>query len=307
MSVQPPVVAIVFGSIAPPQGDVVEVRVHLGCTEEVSSFEALLQNWNGKYSSGGTSPLSVGVDGSISAGRGSCCPLLITCRVESIKYESSPTESYVRVSGRCWGERLFRRVVTKTYADKKGEEIVKDLMDYYVGLSHVRNSTELVEDTDTTYTQLEYENTPVIDILRHVAESADDAGVIGYDFRVAPDGKFEFFPRNSKTSSVTLSECIEQSEFSLDVHRVRNEAVVYGVADKSLPADKDGWTESLSPADGDWTATSGTVSFDTAMKVKGSGSVKTYAQNLNYGGCVFILDTGKEVNAEFYPILNLAE
>ena len=248
MSVQPPVVAVVFGSVAPPQGDFIEVRVHLGCTEEVSSFEAVLQNWGGKYSPGGVSPLSVGVDGSISVGRGANCPLLMTLRVESVKYESSPTESYVHVSGRCWGERLFRRVVTKTYQDKKGEEIVKDLLDYYVGLSHVRNNVELVEDTDTTYTKLEYENTPVIDILRFISETADNNGVIGYDFRVAPDAKFEFFPRNSKTSSVSLTERIEQSEYSKDVHRVRNKASVYGVADKSVPADKDEWTESLSPA-----------------------------------------------------------
>ena len=119
----------------------VELKVHLGCTREVSSFEALLQNWGGKYSQNGASPISVGLDGSISLGRGATCPLLMTCRVEGIKYESMPVESYVRVSGRCWGERLFRRVVTKTYENKKGEEIVKDLLDYYVDLSHVRNST----------------------------------------------------------------------------------------------------------------------------------------------------------------------
>ena len=305
LSVQPPVVAVVFGSVTPPQADVVEARVHLGCTEEVGSFEVLLQNWNGKYSPGGTSPVGVGTDGSVGVGRGADCPLLLTCRVESVKYESSPVESYVRVVGRCWGERLFRRVVTKTYLNTKGEEIVKDLLDNYVGLSHARDSVELVEDTDTTYTRLEYENTPVIDILRHIADSSDNAGVIGYDFRVAPDGKFEFFPRNSKASSISLSERIEHSEYSMDVHRVRNKAVVYGVADKSLPADKDQWTESLSPADGDWTATSGEVSLDTAVKVKGLGSIKTYAQNLSYGGCVFTLDAGKEVNAERYPVLNL--
>ena len=282
-----PTVAIVFGSVTPPQGDVVELRVHLGCTREVSSFEALLQNWGGKYSQNGASPISVGVDGSISLGRDASCPLLMTCRAEGVKYESTPVESYVRVSGRCWGERLFRRVVTKTYENKKGEEIVKDLLDYYVGLSHVRDSTELVENTDTTYTRLEYENTPVIDILRYIAESADKAGVIGFDFRVAPDAKFEFFPRNSKASAVSLSEKIEQSEYGRDIHRVRNRIVVYGVADKSVPADKDAWTESLTPADGVWTATSGTVSFDSDVKVKGSGSIKTYAQNLSYGGCLF--------------------
>jgi hypothetical protein len=141
VSVNAPVAAIVFGSVTPPQGDVVELKVHLGCTREVSSFEALLQNWGGKYSQNGASPISVGLDGSISLGRGATCPLLMTCRVEGIKYESMPVESYVRVSGRCWGERLFRRVVTKTYENKKGEEIVKDLLDYYVDLSHVRNST----------------------------------------------------------------------------------------------------------------------------------------------------------------------
>jgi hypothetical protein len=271
----------------------------------VSSFEAVLQNWGGKYSPNGASPISVGLDGSISVGRGATCPLLMTCRVESVKYEAAPVESYVRVSGRCWGERLFRRVVTKTYENMKGEEVVKDLLDYYAGLSHVRNSTELVEATDSTYTRLEYENTPVIDVLRFIAESADKAGVIGFDFRVAPDAKFEFFPRNSKASAVSLSEKIEHSEYGRDIHRVRNRITVYGVADKSVPADKDAWTESLTSADGAWTATSGTVSFDNAVKVKGSGSIKTYAQNLSYGGCLFTLNAGKEVNAEQYPVLNL--
>jgi hypothetical protein len=305
VSVNAPVAAIVFGSVTPPQGDVVELRVHLGCTREVSSFEALLQNWGGKYSQNGATPISVGVDGSISMGRGAACPLLMTCRVESVKYESSPVESYVRVSGRCWGERLFRRVVTKTYENKKGEEIVKDLLDYYVGLSHVRDSTELVEDTDTTYTRLEYDNTPVIDILHYIAESADKAGVIGFDFRVAPDAKFEFFPRNSKASSVSLSEKIERSEYGRDIHRVRNRIAVYGVADKSVPLDKDAWTESLTPADGAWTATSGNVSFDSAVKVKGSGSIKTATESLSYGGCLFTLDAGKEVDATLFPVLNL--
>lgn len=305
MSVNAPTVAVAFGTVAPPQGDIIELKVHLGCTNEVSSFEALLQNFDGKYSPNGTNALSVGADGSLSVGRGAACPLLMTCRVEGIKYESTPSESYVRVSGRCWGERLFRRVITKTYANVKGETIVKDLLDYYVGLSHMRSNVELVEQTDTTYTSLSYKDTPVIDVLRYIAESADKQGVIGYDFRVAPDGKFEFFPKGSKASAVSLSERVEQSEYSRDVHRVRNRIVVYGAADKSVPADKDTWTESLTPLDGTWTATSGTVSFDTNVKVKGSGSIKTYAQNLDYAGCVFTLNSDKLVNAEAYPVLNL--
>jgi len=304
MSIEIPKCAVVFGSVTPPQGDVIELRVHLGCTKEVSSFEALLQNWNKKYSLGGTYPINVGMDGSISIGRGTNVPQLITCHVEQVRCESTPAENYLRVSGRCWGERLFRRVVTKTYSNQKGEAIVKDLIDYYVGLSHLRDSTELVENTDTTYTKLEYENTPVFDILKYIAESADKAGVIGYDFRVAPDAKFEFFPKNTKTSPVSLSEKIEVSEYRKDIHRVRNKITVYGLADKSVPADKDAWTESLTPADGNWYGVSGTVSFDTATKKKGTGSIKTYAENLYYAACRFVLNAGKEVNSNLYPLLS---
>ncbi|MEM3090429.1 MAG: hypothetical protein QXW17_01560 [Candidatus Bathyarchaeia archaeon] len=259
MSVEFPKVAIAFGSYGIPQGDVINCRVYLGCTKEVSSFEVLLQNWNGKYSPGGSVPLNVGMDGGISIGRGANVPQIITCRIESIKYESTPTENYVRVSGRCWGERLFRRVVTKTYENKKGEEIVKDLLDNYVGLSHNRGGTELVEATDTTYTRLEYENTPVFDIIRYIAESADKQGVIGYDFRVAPDGKFEFFPRLSKTSAISLSEKIEESEYRKDIHRIRNRVYIYGANEKKSPTDnnEDGLTESL-----DYWTSNGSLSLD---------------------------------------------
>jgi len=304
MSVEIPKAAVVFGSVTPPQGDVIELRVHLGCTKEVSSFECLLQNWDKKYSPSGTYPINVGMDGHIDIGRGTNVPQLITCRVESVKYESVAVQNLLRVSGRCWGERLFRRVVTKTYENKKGEEIVKDLVDYYVGLSHVRDSTELIENTDTTYTKLEYENTPVIDILKFIAASADKAGVIGFDFRVAPDAKFEFFPRNSKTSPVSLSEKIEVSEYRKDIHRIRNKISVYGAADKSVPSDKDSWTESLTPADGSWSAVSGEVSLEDTTKVKGSYSIKTYAISLYYAACLFTLNSGKEVNANLYPLLS---
>jgi len=266
MSVEIPKCAIAFGSVAPPQGDVIDLRVHLGCTKEVSSFEVLLQNWDKKYSPGGTYPITVGMDGHIDIGRATNVPQIITLRVESIKCESTPNENYLRVSGRCWGEKLFRRVVTKTYDNQKGEAIVKDLLDYYVGLSHVRDSTELVENTDTTYTHLEYENTPVWDIIKYIAESSDLAGVIGYDFRVAPDGKFEFFPKNGKTSSVSLSEKIEESEYRKDILRIRNRIRVYGCQGKNFPSDLDSWSESL---DG-WTCDLGTLELNSTRQREGN-------------------------------------
>jgi hypothetical protein len=304
MSVEVPKVAVAFGSVTPPQSDVIDLRVHLGCTTEVNSFEVLLQNWDNKYSPSGTYPINVGMDGHVDVGRDVNVPQIITCHVESVKFESAPNENYITVSGRCWGERLFRRVVTKTYENKKGEEIVKDLLDSFAGLSHTRDSTELVENTDTTYLKLEYDNTPVFDILKNVAESADKSGVIGFDFRVAPDAKFEFFPKNSKTSQFSLSEKIESSEYRKDIHRIRNRITVYGVADKSIPADKDAWTESLTPTDGSWSAVSGSISLDTATKKKGSGSIKTYASNLYYAASMLTLGSGKEVNGNLYPTLN---
>jgi len=273
MSVEIPKVAIAFGSVAPPQGDVIDLRVHLGCTKEVSSFEVLFQNWDKKYSPGGTYPINVGMDGHIDIGRGTSVPQIITCRVESVKCESTPNENYIRVSGRCWGEKLFRRVVTKTYENQKGEAIVKDLLDYYVGLSHVRNLIELVENTDTTYTKLEYENTPVFDILKYIAGSADKAGVLNFDWRVAPDGKFEFFQRNSKTSPVSVSEKIEVSEYRKEILAVRNKARVYGSQGKIFPADLDSWSESTLG----WTVVSGTLSLESGRQRKGSYNLRVDA------------------------------
>jgi len=305
LSVAIPVTAIVFGSVAPSQSDVIELSVHLGCTKEVSSYEVTLQNWGGKYSPNGPYPITVGLDGSISVGRGANCPQLITCRVESVKYQSTPTENYLTVSGRCWGERLFRRVITTTYQNTKGEDIVKNLMDYYVGLSHVRGGTELVESTDTTYTKLEYNDTPVIDVLRMIADSADDEGIIGYDFRVTPDAKFEFFPKNSKTSTVSLADKIESAEYTREITRVRNRITVYGLADKSVPADKDQWTESLTPSGGTWSSISGVTSLDASVKSKGFYSIKTEAEDLYFASCILTLDYSGIVDANQYPTFNL--
>lgn len=299
-----PSVALVFGAVTPPQADLIELMVHVGCSKEVGSYEVTLQNWNSKYSPSGTYPISVGMDGSISLGRTPNTPLLMTLRVENVKYQSTPTENYVIISGRCWGERLFRRTVTAVYTGMKGEEIVKDLMDYYAGLSHTRAAVELVENTDTTYSELEYQDSPVWDILKYVAESADDGGVIGFDFRVAPDGKFEFFPKNSKTNATVIVENIDDvAEYEKDISRVRNKITVYGLADKSIPAGKVAWTRSLTPTEGTWTASAGAVSIDATGAPDGGACVKLYAQNNYYGSASFTLNAGSLLNCELYPIL----
>ena len=89
MSVAMPVVAVAFGSVTPLQGDILELRVHLGCTKEVSSFDCLLQNFDKKYMV--TNPINVGDNCSISIGRGANCPLTLTGRlILSIQMSTIP-------------------------------------------------------------------------------------------------------------------------------------------------------------------------------------------------------------------------
>ncbi len=311
-SVDLPNVIISLGlAVAVPPEDVVKLLVHCGATKEVSSFDLLLQNWNSKYSINGTYPILVGQTGGIGLGRGANAPAVISLRIEAVEYQENPNapsvsgEFYVHVTGRCWGEQLFRKLVTKEYLNQKGEAIVKDLIDNYTSLSHSRNSTELVEDTNTEYLDLQYSDKQVFDILKYIAGSADQNGVIGFDFRVAPDGKFEFFPVNSKSNSVDLSESIEQSSYSIDISRVRNKITVYGVADKSTPLDKDAWTEILSPPQGNWTAFGDgvTVAQDSTVKAIGTSSIKCHIVNNAYGAIIFTFNSGYEVNANLYPKL----
>ncbi|MEM2995785.1 MAG: hypothetical protein QXI91_07250 [Candidatus Bathyarchaeia archaeon] len=377
MSVEIPKMALAFGGYGIPQGDVIECRVHLGCTKEVSSFDLLLQNWDGKYSPNGSVPLAVGVNGYICIGRGANVPQIIICRIESIKYEGTPTENYVRVCGRCaGGERLFRRVFTGTFQNMKGEWILFTLLLDYANLSFYRQYTPLtqnasagqknvyvndvsffavgdyvricenmdvwelnrigaidtqnkilimtenllhdytagyarvwrclVEATDTTYAKLEYENTPVFDIIKYIADSADKNGVVGFDFRVAPDGVFEFFPRNSKTSPVSLSELIEEYEYRKDIHGIRNRITVYGAAVKKTPSDEDAWTESTS----NWTSDSGSgqISLDSTNKKRGSYSVKHHMTSNDYKNAFYFdiyARTGSYLDATKYKELRV--
>jgi hypothetical protein len=303
-----PVAVLTLGTVGVPPADIKEAFVHLGCSKEVSSFEVILHNWNGKYSPNGAYPILVGANGGLGLCREPNNPAssaLISVKVESVKYETDPTDSLVRVSGRCWGEWLFRRVITKTYIDTKGEVIIKDLIDSFTDLGHVRGGAELVVDTDTTYTKLEYVDTPMWDIIKYVAETSDKAGVIGFDFRVAPDGLFEFFPKNSKTNAVSLTDKIEGSEYRKDISRVRNKIKIYGEATKSFPLDKDGFTEILNSPYGDWAIApwAGGCAQDSTTAAIGTSSVKCHIEDYDSGAIQFTLKDGLEVNCNLYPLL----
>ena len=108
MSVNPPVMTVALGSVGVPQADIIEAMVHLGATKEVSSWELLcrtgMENTAQRHLPAKCWPRRLH-----RIGRGANIPQLITTRTESIKFESTPTEHYVKVAGRCWGEKLFRQ------------------------------------------------------------------------------------------------------------------------------------------------------------------------------------------------------
>jgi hypothetical protein len=210
------------------------------------------------------------------------------------------------VAGRCWGEKLFRQTVTKDYSGFKGEDIVKNLLDYYSGLSHVRGSTELVENTDTTFTDLKVQDTQVWDMLQKIASESDKNGVIAFDFRTAPDGKFEFFPRGTKTSPISLTDRIESHEYWKEIIAIRNKVTIYGAADKSSPLDKAETVESLTPASGAWTKYSGASMGLDATKTYGeaTASIKLVTGSTYYGGLYFTFTYPQNLNT--YPKLYLA-
>jgi hypothetical protein len=307
MSVALPVAAIAFGSVTPPQGDIVDLTVHLGCSTEISSFECTLQNWDKKYSDGGTYPIVEGSNAIIYVGRSPNCPLLLTGKVEETDPESRAIEHYLIVRGRCNGEQLFRRHVTKSWDNVKGEVVVKYVIDNFTSLSHNRGGIELIEDTDTTFSRLDYEDTPVFDVIKYIAETADLAGVIGYSFRIAPDGKFEFFPKNSKTSSVDLSERLEVGRHKRSIYRIKNKIVVKGAAERPEPIDRDQWTEPTQDPPENWVAVSADTTITRSAVNPKSGiyrvlAVKGTLGTLDFYRSISALNVEKGTSLKFWGI-----
>jgi len=294
--------------------DVLDMRVHLGLVDEVGSFELTMQNFDAKY----TEQVTAGNWIKIWASRADATVLKVfTGRVEEVEFDASATENYVTLRGRDRGEELFRRTVTKTYVNAKAEDVAKDLIDNFTSLKHVRGTTELVENSDTTYAQLEYENTPLFDILKDIAQSAAKDSVIGFDFRMAWDGKFEFFKRNSKTSPVSLTDRIEVAEYRKDIHRIRNRVTAYGAAEKANPGNRDAWTEDLTVGSGQliyyedgelfgWWEPVGycSVAKDASTRIVGSYSVRlSTTQAVGSSVLDWYFATGHLFDANKYPSL----
>jgi hypothetical protein len=294
-----------IGVIVPDPGDVHLARVHMGKTTEVNSFEMVLNNDGGKYSAGGSMPLALDAAVTVHLGRGSLSPLLFTGSLEKVKYDADPSMNLVSLAGRCTGAKWFRRLITKEYAGQKGEDVLIDLCTT-IGLDHSREAVELIEDCDTTYTLLEYDYTSPFDILKYISESADLDDVIGFDARIAPDGKFEWFARGSKTSSVDVTEEANLGTYERSILPVRNKIWVFGnklaqlkptikVVDGEQVLQCRCWPEDaaadLLTVDSldNWTCELGSHSIDTTTKMVGADSyrVDSAVYSIIYQGARF--------------------
>ena len=263
------------------EGNCIDIKIHLGVTEEVDSFSASLWNKGGIYT-GTDRPLDVGNHVKIYGAReGDPLLKLFVGRVESLTaMDKGSRGNILTISGRSYGEELMRKTVFNMWENVKGEALVKSIIENYTSLKHVRGSTELVEDTDTTFTFLRYDDVNVFDILKEIASLCDKDGVIGFDFRITYDGKFEFFHRGSRTSPVSLTDLIEEAEWRKEIYRLRHRVTVYGKALSPVPADRDAWTEGGTVPSGWSSAGTGTFSMSDDAKV-GAKSVKLTGTSRN--------------------------
>ena len=115
---------------------------------------------------------------------------------------------------------------------------------------------------------------------------------------------FEFFHRGAKTSSVSLSERIEEAETESDILSVRNKVTIYGAATKSIPVDVDETVESLNPASGYWTGYAGSLSLDgTKVYASAASSIKNTSGAAYCAVSIFYFTA--TVNGNMYPKLFL--
>jgi len=439
-----PAVELTFGSVVPADSEVVNTQVVLGCTEEMSSFSALLQNWDEKYSPGGTYPITKGLAATVKIGRGNVTPQLLTGRVELVRgIEDADGRHYLSLWGRSTYEHLLRRVVARTYANIRAELLVEDILETFTDLQHLiadadddtpafstctevdpngrftvtdhriyisglaRNEdayvykdfgvdgitdfefwldirgkggsvygascfgscgvdlddfygwvtgnhaavtiilyndnsspmkqvvkiqeayggsvydsatksftlgqvlfcifrkigtmawleiyddaertrineiltlnlqqyhsfryfmpcqsynnasslafngyvgqASLVEPSDTSFARLDYDDVNVNDVLKMAAKNADRDGVIGFEIRTNPDGKFAFFPVGAKVvADVDITEILEKAEWDDDITRIRNKIRIRGAPTADLPRSRDRWTEPVDASD----------------------------------------------------------
>lgn len=149
-------------NIEPDDEAILNMALHLGCTNEVSSFEIMIDRGNPTYDQamdpGEANALSTGLECDIYLGRGSNKPLLLTGQIDEIEYIDEVVDysfrNVVIIRGRCKGHQLFGKhvdgdLIDLTNAtdypqlnynriDGDASSILAYVIDNYTSLEHVR-------------------------------------------------------------------------------------------------------------------------------------------------------------------------
>ena len=163
MSLTIPTIKLNIATIDIEPREIIELTLHLGCTSEVSSFEAVIDNGNpdlnaGDYYISGAKEFSNGQAVLVYLKRGSITgstKRLFTGKVETISIideaEDFNYRNVVIIGGRCKGAQLFDRkfdgnlndavgVLYKNYLRTSGDasSLIAYLIDNYTSLTHSR-------------------------------------------------------------------------------------------------------------------------------------------------------------------------
>jgi len=246
--------------------NLLDIYIHLGCTKETNSFEVIVNNSNpdyyeGQYSPGGAKEFTLASTLSIKIKRGTITgstKTLITGKIESIEYVDEAEEygfkDVVYLRGRCLGQDLFSRKfdgdLIAAAGSGKAETIVTYLIENYTSLSHTRAAVDLIQTSNTSFTEFLCSHESIFDLIKYISEVASTAeGVIGYDAVIEYDGTFAWRPKSYAQEPYSLEEEFQIERYLVDMSRIKNKIWVYGKADKPYPLDVDGqnysdaWTE----------------------------------------------------------------
>jgi len=164
--------------------------------------------------------------------------------------------------------------LTKAYDAVSGKTIIEEAL---VLCSDVTmDSTDDGSDIASTHTE-EFEDANPYDVITKICRKAKTGGgAVGFDAYIDKDKKLHIFYRGKYTSSINVAGRFINYLRTDDIHRVRSKFQVYGAAEKTYPALRDSWSESLTPTEGAWSCAGGamSVSLDSSDKLYGSNSIK---------------------------------
>ena len=174
-----------------------------------------------------------------------------------------------RIAGLSQGEILLRRFKTNKYYTGVGAStiVTEWATDLSLGTGDIT--------VDATPVTLEVRTKTYFDLLREISDYWYDAGTqIKKDFWVDLNGDLVWKTRPFRTTGVesfSMSDFLADPLVERELDAVKNNIIVYGVAEKPIPADKDAWTDSLD----DWSASAGTLSLG-APPIVGANTIKCY-------------------------------